>query len=45
MDNVLLSWITGTLTTRQAWVALEDEFLDNREARELHLDALFHLFS
>jgi hypothetical protein len=32
-------------TTRQAWLALEDQFLGNRDARALHLDAQFHLFS
>ena len=26
-------------TARQAWLALEDQFLGNREARALHLDA------
>jgi hypothetical protein len=29
---------------RQAWLALEDQFLGNREARALHLDASFCLF-
>jgi hypothetical protein len=32
-------------TARQAWLALEDQFLRNREARALHLDAQFHLLS
>jgi primosomal replication protein N len=32
-------------TARQAWLALEGQFLGNREARALHLDAQFHLFS
>jgi hypothetical protein len=32
-------------TARQAWLALEEQFLGNREARALHLDALFHQFS
>jgi hypothetical protein len=32
-------------TGRQAWLALEDQFLGNRDARALHLDAQFHLFS
>jgi hypothetical protein len=32
-------------TARQAWLALEDQFLGNRDARALHLDAHFHLFS
>jgi hypothetical protein len=32
-------------TTRQAWLTLEDQFLGNRDARALHLDAHFHLFS
>jgi hypothetical protein len=32
-------------TAHQAWLALEDQFLGNREARALHLDAQFHLFS
>jgi hypothetical protein len=29
----------------QAWLALEEQFLGNRDARALHLDAQFHLFS
>jgi hypothetical protein len=29
----------------QAWLALEEQFLRNRDARTLHLDAQFHLFS
>ena len=32
-------------TGRQAWLALEEQFLGNRDARALHLDAQFHLFS
>jgi hypothetical protein len=32
-------------TARKAWLALEDHFLGNREARALHLDVQFHLFS
>jgi hypothetical protein len=32
-------------TACQAWLALEDQFLENRDARALHLDAQFHLFS
>jgi hypothetical protein len=32
-------------TSRQAWLALEEQFLGNRDARALHLDAQFHLFS
>jgi hypothetical protein len=32
-------------TARQAWLALEDQFLRNRDARALHLDTQFHLFS
>jgi hypothetical protein len=32
-------------TARQAWLALEGQFLGNREAWALHLDAQFHLFS
>jgi hypothetical protein len=32
-------------TARQAWLTLEDQFLGNRDARALHLDAQFHLFS
>jgi hypothetical protein len=30
-------------TARQTWVALKDQFLGNREARTLHLDASFRL--
>jgi hypothetical protein len=32
-------------TGRQAWLALEEQFLENRDASALHLDAQFHLFS
>lgn len=32
-------------TARQAWVALEAQFLSNREARAFHLDASFRMFS
>jgi hypothetical protein len=32
-------------TKRQAWLALEGRFLGNREARALHLNVQFHLFS
>jgi hypothetical protein len=32
-------------TGHQAWLALEKQFLGNRDARALHLDAWFHLFS
>jgi hypothetical protein len=32
-------------TARQAWLALEDQFLGNRDTRALHLDAQFHMFS
>jgi hypothetical protein len=58
MDNVVLSWLHGTITVelqdiirdqadtaRQEWLALEDKFLGNRDARALHLDAQFHQFS
>jgi hypothetical protein len=31
-------------TTQQFWVALESQFLGNREARALHLDTQFWLF-
>jgi hypothetical protein len=27
---------------RQAWLALEEQFLGNRDAQALHLDAQFH---
>jgi hypothetical protein len=32
-------------TDRQAWLALEEHFLGNRDAHALHLDAQFHQFS
>jgi hypothetical protein len=32
-------------TGRQAWLAFEEQFLGNQDARALHLDAQFHLFS
>jgi hypothetical protein len=31
-------------TAQQLWVALEEQFLGNREARALHLDTQFRLF-
>jgi hypothetical protein len=34
-----------TDTGRQAWLALEEQFLENQDARALHLDAQFHQFS
>jgi hypothetical protein len=58
MDNVVLSWLHGTITVelqdiihdqadtaRHAWLALEERFLENRDARVLHLNAQFHQFS
>ena len=32
-------------TARQTWLALEGQFPRNQEARVLHLDVQFHLFS
>jgi hypothetical protein len=32
-------------TARQAWLAVEGQFLENREAQALHLDAQFYQFS
>ena len=32
-------------TARQVWLVLEEQFLRNRDARALHLDAQFHQFS
>jgi hypothetical protein len=46
MDNIVLSWIFGTIsiklqerhgTARQAWLALENDFIGNRETCALHL--------
>lgn len=31
-------------TTRKVWVAIEEQFLGNREARALHLDIAFRTF-
>jgi hypothetical protein len=31
-------------TVRHLWLAIENQFLDNREHRTLHLDATFHTF-
>jgi hypothetical protein len=46
MYSVVLLWLHGTITVElQAWLALEGQFLRNREARALHLDAQFHQFS
>jgi hypothetical protein len=61
MDNVVLSWLLGTITVdlqettrvsdrgcdrtaHQLWVALEEQFLSNREACTLHFDTQFWLF-
>jgi hypothetical protein len=47
LDNIVLSWILGTISVdlqdlvrtttsaRQAWLALEGQFLGNAEARAL----------
>jgi hypothetical protein len=52
----MLSWILGTISVdlhdfvrnttsaRQAWLALEGQFLGNTEARALRLDASFRTF-
>jgi hypothetical protein len=32
-------------TGSQAWLALEEQFLGNQDARAIHLDAQFHQFS
>jgi hypothetical protein len=52
----VLSWILGTISVdlhdfvrnttsaRQAWLALEGQFLGNAEARALRLDASFRTF-
>jgi hypothetical protein len=29
-------------TGHQSWLALEEQFLENRDARALHLDTQFH---
>jgi hypothetical protein len=34
-----------TDTARQAWLALEGQFLRNHEARAPHIDVQFHQFS
>jgi hypothetical protein len=57
MDNIVLSWVTGTIsvelkdiirerggTDRHAWIALENQFLENQETQALHLDAQFRNF-
>jgi hypothetical protein len=56
MDAVVLCWLTNTITTDlqvirerghplcHLWLALENQFLSNRETRTLHLDAAFHNF-
>jgi hypothetical protein len=31
-------------TTRHVWLAIENQFLGNREHRTLHSDATFHTF-
>jgi hypothetical protein len=56
LDSIVLSWIIGTISldlhdlvrntadARQAWLALEGQFLGNAEARALRLDASFRTF-
>jgi hypothetical protein len=56
LDSIVLSWILGTISldlhdlvrnttdARQAWLALEAQFLGNAEARALRLDASFRTF-
>jgi hypothetical protein len=56
LDSIVLSWIIGTISlnlhdlvrntadARQAWLALEGQFLGNTEARALWLDASFWTF-
>lgn len=44
--NTIVYLNTGAWgTTRHAWVAIEAQFLGNRDARALHLNAAFCLFS
>jgi hypothetical protein len=57
LDSIVLSWILGTITSdlqdllrnttsaRQAWLALEGQFLGNAETRALQLDVSFRTFS
>jgi len=57
MDCVVPSWIHGTVssdiadaldrgcTARAAWLAVQDQFLGNKEHRALYLDAAFRDFS
>ena len=57
MDCVVSSWIHGTVssdiadaldrgcTARAAWLAVQDQFLGNKEHRALYLDAAFRDFS
>jgi hypothetical protein len=57
MDNIVQSWICGTIstelqdniherrdTTRHAWLALENQFIGDRETCALRLDATFRNF-
>jgi ABC-type cobalamin transport system ATPase subunit len=56
LDSIMLSWILGTISVdlhdlvrtstyaRQAWLALEGQFLGIAEARALRLDATFRTF-
>jgi hypothetical protein len=56
MDSVVLSWILETITiklkvvrergstARQAWVAIEEQFLRNHDAHVVHLDDAFRIF-
>jgi hypothetical protein len=56
LDSIVLSWIIETISldlhdlvrntadARQAWLALEGQFLGNAEARALRLDASFQTF-
>jgi hypothetical protein len=56
MDSVVLNWISNSITpelqvvrecgatARHLWLAIENQFLENREQRTLHLDAAFRNF-
>jgi hypothetical protein len=56
MDNVVLNWISNSITpelqvvrergatARHLWLAIENQFLGNREQRTLHLNATFRNF-
>ena len=42
--DIVMAWSDGGATARSAWLTIEAQFLGNREARALILDAKFRTF-